>query len=113
MNKQTLKNSYKYFETNKVKSFYSKNENTVSVTTIEENIKVETKTTVTSVNNNNNNKEEEEEEDDEEYEEDSIRDIYLLSDFPFTISIHNITLGQFAKKYFTVNRLSSGFFFFN
>jgi hypothetical protein len=98
MNKQTLKNSYKYFETNKIKSFYSKNENTVSVTTIEENIKDETKTTVTSSSSVNNNKEEEE----EEYEEDSIRDIYLLSDFPFTISIHNITLGQFAKKYFTV-----------
>jgi hypothetical protein len=96
MNKQTLKNSYKYSETNKIKSFYSKNENTVSVTTIEENIKVETKTTVTSSSSVNNNKEE------EEYEEDSIRDIYLLSDFPFTISIHNITLGQFAKKYFTV-----------
>jgi hypothetical protein len=96
MNKQTLKNSYKYSERNKIKSFYSKNENTVSVTTIEENIKVETKTTVTSSSSVNNNKEE------EEYEEDSIRDIYLLSDFPFTISIHNITLGQFAKKYFTV-----------
>jgi hypothetical protein len=32
-----------------------------------------------------------------------MRDIYLLSDFPFTISIFNITLGQFARKYFTVS----------
>ena len=96
INQQTPSSSYKYFETNTVKSFYSENENTVSVTTIQETIKVETKTTVTSSVNNNK------EEVDEEDEEDDIRDIYLLSDFPFTISIHNITLGQFAKKYFTV-----------
>ena len=38
----------------------------------------------------------------EEDDEDYIRDIYLLSDFPFTISIYNITLGQYANKYFTV-----------
>ena len=64
--------------------------------TIEEKITVETITTQRSTTSK------EPVRGDDEDDEDNLRDIYLLSDFPFTISIHNITLGQYARKYFTV-----------
>lgn len=96
--------SHTYVDTSRLKNIYLKeNQN--------DNIDDDSMKANSEINTYEGEEEEEEylDVDDEENDQnidanddDYLRDIYLLSDFPFTISIYNITLGQYAQKFFQV-----------